>query len=243
MARLFKPTIGAATRPLPPIPDGIIELGERSRYAYVAKKALHRALGDDATCDGSDRFGRAARADTILFQRLAGGLDVDGVIGPATWKRLGAWLGDNARTYLDAASPDSPRDLVVAQALWWVRNAALITYQQRRPMSPLKAVPRVGDCSESSTLCYRWAGLPDPNGNAYDGTGYTGTLIEHGRRIAWQKAKPADLVFYGRNGWPTHVAVVIDGGQVMSFGSTPPRIWSRIDYRSDVLYAHDYLGA
>lgn len=242
MAQLHKPTITPATRDLPPIPDGIIDLGERSRWARVAKIALHRALGPDATCDTSARFGRRAQADTRLFQRLARGLDVDGVIGPLTWQRLGRWIGDSARNYLDPHVPDSPRDRVVEQALWWVRHAALCTYRQRRPMDPLQHVPRVGDCSESATLAYRWAGLPDPNGAAYDGTGYTGTLIEHGRRIPAAQARPGDLVFYGRNGWPTHVAVVIDGGEVMSFGSTPPRIWPTIYYRSDVLYAHAYLA-
>lgn len=241
MARLHKPEIKTPTLPLPPIPDGIIGLGERSRWARIAKIALHRALGPDATCDSSARFGRRAEADARLFQRLTRGLEVDGVVGPKTWAALGRWIGDNARRYLDPHTPDTPRDLVVEEALWWVRHAALCTYRQRRPMDPLKHVPREGDCSESATLCYRWASMADPNGRGYDGYGYTGTLIEHGRRIPWQAARPGDLVFYGRGGWPSHVAVVIDGGEVMSFGSTPPRIWPTIAYRSDVLYAHSYL--
>lgn len=35
------------------------------------------------------------------------------------------------------------------------------------------------DCSESVTLICKLAGLNDPNGANYDGTGYTGTLLEH----------------------------------------------------------------
>jgi hypothetical protein len=42
------------------------------------------------------------------------------------------------------------------------------------------------DCSESVTLLCRLSGLRDPNGNHYDGEGYTGTLLEYGKsRDAW----------------------------------------------------------
>lgn len=242
MASLIAPKIPPPQRDLPPLPRGVIALGERSRWARIAKLALRRALGDAATNDGTARFGRRAEADVRLFQKLNRGLVVDGVVGPATWERLGRWIGDQARRYLDPSEVDSPRDRVVNEALWWARNAALITYRQRRPMDGLKIVPRVGDCSESATLCYRWAGLPDPNGNGYNGAGYTGTLIEHGRRIAIAQARPADLIFYGRGGWPTHVVVYLGDGEVMSFGSTPPRIWRTPFYRSDAMYAHDYIG-
>lgn len=239
--RLYPPTIPKATRPLPPLPRGTIALGETSRHARAAKLALTRALGPDATNVPGHTFGRRARADTVAFQGLAR-LEVDGIVGPATWSRLGDWLGDDARRYVDPTEPLGPRERVVAQALWWVRNAPLIRYQQRRPMDPLRVVPRVGDCSESATLCYKWAGLPDPNGNGYNGAGYTGTLIGNGRRIAISAARPADLIFYGRMGWPTHVAVYLGDGQIMSFGATPPRLWSTPYYRSDAMYAHDYIG-
>lgn len=35
------------------------------------------------------------------------------------------------------------------------------------------------DCSEIATLLCRLAGLADPNGRGYDGSGYTGTMLEH----------------------------------------------------------------
>lgn len=35
------------------------------------------------------------------------------------------------------------------------------------------------DCSEAVTLVCRLAGLRDPNGQGYDGYGYTGTLYDH----------------------------------------------------------------
>lgn len=37
----------------------------------------------------------------------------------------------------------------------------------------------VMDCSEAVTLLCRLAGLKDPNGLGYDGSGYTGTLLDH----------------------------------------------------------------
>lgn len=35
------------------------------------------------------------------------------------------------------------------------------------------------DCSESVTLLCRLAGLADPSGLGYNGTGYTGTMLDH----------------------------------------------------------------
>lgn len=67
-----------------------------------------------------------------------------------------------------------------------------IHYRQTRPMQTaaikteaqlLHALAQPAgitmDCSESVTLLCRIAGLADPNGLGYDGTGWTGTLLEH----------------------------------------------------------------
>lgn len=35
------------------------------------------------------------------------------------------------------------------------------------------------DCSEAVTCLCKWAGLDDPNGTHYNGSGYTGTLLAH----------------------------------------------------------------
>jgi hypothetical protein len=35
------------------------------------------------------------------------------------------------------------------------------------------------DCSESVTVLCKWAGLHDPNGLGYDGSGFTGTMLAH----------------------------------------------------------------
>lgn len=74
---------------------------------------------------------------------------------------------------------------------WLVHEQALIDYRQARPMTtatireqPLadqfKAGKRIStDCSETVTLICRLAGLADPNGQNYNGYGFTGTMLGH----------------------------------------------------------------
>lgn len=97
--------------------------------------------------------------------------------------------------------------------------------------------PRFADCSSFATWCY-WAAsaeeahdraglIPDPNGRGYDGFGYTGTLIGRGTVVSINRLRPGDLVFYGSAsarpgfpaGSPTHVAVYVGSGKVVSHGN------------------------
>lgn len=84
----------------------------------------------------------------------------------------------------------------------------------------LPATPLATDCSGYATWLYKISGaptsglagdLPDPSGFGYRIVGYTGTLAQHGVRIAANAAlHVGDLVFYG-GGYPYgHVAVVVD---------------------------------
>src|SRR6185312_10356745 len=84
------------------------------------------------------------------------------------------------------------------------------------PSSLFGASPRIMDCSAFSTLSYKAAEEPDPNGLNYDGAGYTGTLWAHGTETT--KPEPGDLCFYGSAPVPEHVTVYIGGGQVISMG-------------------------
>ena len=59
------------------------------------------------------------------------------------------------------------------------------------------ALPIWTDCSGFVTLCYKWAGLPDPNGLGYHELGYTGSLLDHCREIEPNHAKPGDVIVYG----------------------------------------------
>jgi hypothetical protein len=136
-----------------------------------------------------------------------------------------------------------------------VQAADRINYSQilSRPMQlgGLGDIPRHADCSSSVTIIYHAAGLRDPNGRGYDGYGYTGTLLAHGRHVTRNRIQPLDLVFYGSSsarpgfpaGAPTHVAMVMDGqGAIFTFGSEPGPVFRRIDYRNDLHSIRRYIG-
>ena len=108
------------------------------------------------------------------------------------------------------------RNEIVAWAKWSVANRQHFTYSEgpQRMMGVrchAGTVPITADCSAAVTLWYKWAGAPDPNGLNYNGTGYTGTLLGHGRRIALKDVLPGDVIVYGPGtGW--HTALVVEAG-------------------------------
>jgi hypothetical protein len=74
------------------------------------------------------------------------------------------------------------RQAVVSNALWGAevatRQPKQIHYGEVRPIRGApRQLPLTTDCSGFVTLCYQWAGAPDPNGTHYDGTGSTGTML------------------------------------------------------------------
>ncbi len=112
----------------------------------------------------------------------------------------------------DASKEITIREHVVANARWGIAHEPQIHYEQLRPMEGLQAarkLPLHTDCSGFSTLCYAWAGAPDPNGLGYDGSGYTGTLLRHMQRIPQNAVQPGDLVVWGP-GTGHHVALVLE---------------------------------
>lgn len=77
--------------------------------------------------------------------------------------------------------------------------------------------PRVMDCSKFVTLCYKAAGLPDPNHQGYNPFGNTGSLIAQCNITG--NPQPGDLAFYGPSTSNTlHVTIYVGGGQVISMG-------------------------
>ena len=77
------------------------------------------------------------------------------------------------------------------------------------------ALPLATDCSGFATCCYAWAGAPNPNADGpYDprAGGYTGTMLDHCRRIPKSAAQPGDLVVWTPPSRGQHVAVVVAGG-------------------------------
>lgn len=113
-----------------------------------------------------------------------------------------------------APGQDALRAQIVDNGRWGIANEPQIHYRQLRPMDALNAprrLPLNTDCSGFATLCYRWAGAPDPNGLKYNGQGFTGTLLQHCRHILQSAVKPGDLVVWGA--YPGHhVALVLEAG-------------------------------
>ncbi|MBN8466744.1 peptidoglycan-binding protein [Corallococcus exiguus] len=158
---------------------------------------------------GPGTFGAQTEGSLKKFQK-AQGVDAIGVYGPETreaFKALGATLGA-------AGTPSPPavlRTKIVAEGLWGVANQDRIHYAQIRPIDGLRLphkLPLDIDCSGFVTLCYKWAGAPDPNGNRYSGAGYTGTLEAHMLHIPLSQVQPGDLCLWQGK----HVSLVIQGG-------------------------------
>jgi cell wall-associated NlpC family hydrolase len=158
---------------------------------------------------GPGVFGPQTLASLKKFQQ-AHGVEAVGAYGPKTraaFVRLGAKV---------AAAPHPPapagvRKKIVAEGKWGANNKARIHYQQKRPIEGLKQphkLPLNIDCSGFVTLCYKWAGAPDPNGNGYNGAGYTGTLEAHMRHIPQSKLQPGDLCLWKGK----HVSLVVQTG-------------------------------
>jgi hypothetical protein len=107
------------------------------------------------------------------------------------------------------------RSHIVAHARWGIAHETEIHYAGLRPIDGLhepRRLPLETDCSGFATLCYAWAGAPDPNGLDYSGQGWTGTLLAHMDAIPAGAALPGDLVVWG----PApghHVALVLETGE------------------------------
>lgn len=108
---------------------------------------------------------------------------------------------------------------VVEHAQWGVANEPSIHYRQSRPIDGLNQphkLPLYTDCSGFSTCCYRWAGAPDPNGNGYNGQGYTGTMLASCQHISQAEAKAGDLIVYGNYPGEHVVIVQVPGADPMT---------------------------
>jgi hypothetical protein len=106
------------------------------------------------------------------------------------------------------------RARVVGVARWGIRHQRRIHYAELRPIDGLHRphkLPLWTDCSGFVTLCYSWAGAPDPNGLGYDGYGYTGTLLAHMRPVVFESVRSADVVVWGPPPGH-HVALVLEPG-------------------------------
>jgi lysozyme family protein/peptidoglycan hydrolase-like protein with peptidoglycan-binding domain len=152
---------------------------------------------------------------------------VDGTFGP----QLKAFL--SGKTVLPAAfrrrraqrrraagSERATRKRVVDWALWGCKNSGRIGYSQNGAvrlagLGTPGTLPLATDCSAFATLCYCWAGAPNPNAaGRYDARGpaYTGSLLAHLRRIPRRAAQAGDLVVWTPPRTGSHVCVVVAAG-------------------------------
>lgn len=110
-------------------------------------------------------------------------------------------------------TPGAPdyRGKLVQEMDWMLAHEPAIHYLQRRPMHVDQVknhqLPMWSDCSESTTELFRAVGLPDPNNNGYNGSGFTGTLRRTSNRKSFSDLKPGDYIVYG-GGSGSHVVMV-----------------------------------
>jgi len=191
---LTGPDVAALQELLEPYRPGPVD-GEYGPMTAGAVRRAKWALGyPDADCDGA--------AGATLVGYLRGEL-----LPPDFEARRRARAHDTARAR-------TVREQIVANARWGIEHEPDVHYEQLRPIDGIcdaRRLPLRTDCSGFSTLCYAWAGAPDPNGLAYDGQGYTGTMLQHMERIPLAAVQPGDLVVWG----PApghHVALVVESG-------------------------------
>ena len=147
-------------------------------------------------------------------------------------------------------APGNVRETIVETAMLGHRKHSQIHYTQdsrrmwgvREEVRP-DDVPPYEDCSSFSTWCYWVAGAPDPNGLGYNGSGYTGTQVNHGRSVGLGGRRPGDLIFYGSSWSSTsHVALIAENvAQVISHGSEGGPYLTEYNYRGDIVGVRSYV--
>lgn len=229
-----------------------LQVGKRGKDVIGHKRALSRAapdlypwLGKKFTPYYGPRF-----AEAIGKWQRRKHMDVTKRIGPATHTALERARNEAGKAAFDhyaialceqycQGQEETPEEKAIDAGFYWYGHRWTISYSQARPfqLGLPPWVPTRWDCSAFVTACYFAAGVKDPNGNAYNGIGYTGTLVQRGTRINKSEARPGDLFFYGfvktpRPGFPygapTHVAIYVGDNMVLSNGSFP---MGHYDYR------------
>jgi hypothetical protein len=131
-----------------------------------------------------------------------------------------AFKARRAKRQKEATSQQAIRKRIVNWALWGCKNSGNIAYSQNgnvrlSALGKKATLPLATDCSAFATLCYCWAGAPNPNGaGAYDSRQpvFTGSMLDHCRRIPRSAVQPGDLVVWTPPRVGQHVCVVVAGG-------------------------------
>lgn len=109
--------------------------------------------------------------------------------------------------------------------------ARLCNYVEKRPMTLTKiTLPQLhnifaagehinSDCSETVTAVCKWAGLKDPNGMGYDGSGNSETMLSHLRNYRNARLARTGAIVHFQN--PDHVAFVYKPSPILG----NPTLW------------------
>jgi CHAP domain len=152
------------------------------------------------------------------------------------------------------------RDRTVQAALLALHHKAKVHYTQEpkrwdgianRRNARTGEFPTHADCSSFATWCL-WNGLrlgfglgDIVNGHGWT-AGFTGTMLDHGKRVRHlANVQRGDCVFYGAGPPGEHVTIVVavKGGipMVVSHGSEPGPFHLKHNYRGDVLQIRRYI--
>jgi hypothetical protein len=108
------------------------------------------------------------------------------------------------------------RQAMVDYCTWAIAHRDQVRYAEVRPIPlglPQRHLPFTTDCSGFVTLMAKWSGNPDPNGNDFDGQGYTGTMLKHLPHIPFGETLRGDLAVFGA--FPgIHVVALLRGGRL-----------------------------
>jgi len=187
------------------VPFGrVLREGAKGLDVVAVKRALH-AWKPASISNRAQIFGPQAVRSVKLLQK-AHGQPQSGIYDKPThcllapyFDSYGVWLLTDAQQ----ATLLRKRIVMAGLAVYnYHRQTGRVHYtegQDRMSIVRLKLKPPFArvlreDCSSYVTGCFHIAGAPDPNGLHYNGEGYTGTLGEHGRRVA--KPFPGDIVLY-----------------------------------------------
>lgn len=236
-----------------------IKPGARGNDVTAHKRALSRAYPDLYPWhDFTDYYGEFFERAVIRAKARSNMSSNDGIIRVNFHEKLertrakrkpGEWAFDSyaekiAHDFCTEFTKPKTREEIVEAGFFWYSKRSQINYSQARPFTLLKPpqVPRRWDCSAFVTACHYAGGASDPNNMRYSGYGYTGSLMAGGTRCDLKDLQIGDAILYGfttkaRPGFPknspTHVALYVGDGMVLSHGSYPMK-YLDYEYRSDI---------
>lgn len=215
----------------------VLRAGNGGYGVHALQLEMHSQLGTHATNTKSGAYDNPTKVDVQAFYVSHNHVESADLWDFWGWDTVApqvihqpAVLTLLAEAYAYAHPPAPVTNLrarVVQAALFGYDHRLNIHYAQVRPYpsSLALAVHQIiyTDCSGFDIDCYRMAGAPDPNGTNYNGSGFTGTLFNRGHAVTLAQLQPGDLTFYGDQGGgvPSHTAVYIGGGMVVSNGRYP----------------------